>query len=59
MSLFGYAYKYLLQIDYLIWVPSKSVGGKHLLKVQQVLIHLETMSTNTYLEEYNINLHIW
>lgn len=59
MTLSGEAYMYLLQTDYLIWVPSKSVGVKHLLKVKQVLMCLETMSTNTYLEEYNVNLHIW
>lgn len=59
MTLFGKTYKQVLQIDYLIWVPSKSVEGKYLLQVKKkVLIHLGAMSTNTYLEEWDIHFLI-
>lgn len=44
MILFRKACKHLLQIDYLIWVPSRSVGGKQLLIVKK--------TTNTFRNVY-------
>lgn len=46
MTLFGEAYKQVLQIDYLIWVPSKSMGGKYLLQVKK---SINTASSNVYI----------